>query len=1210
DPDANFNATVSAFEKYWENREIKKGSGWKPFKRWQSFMETRVDADGNKPAPDQVVKAIAKKKSSSILKMAVNDNWTELGPITSPSNGTGQPNGLGRVNAIGFHPTDGNRIYVGTPQGGLWETNDNGNTWSSNTDQLPTLGVSSILIDPNNPQIMYIGTGDRDAGNSPGLSVYKSIDAGTTWTASNTGMTNRTVGGMLFSPSNSSTIFAATNGGIYKSTDSGASWTQNQLGNFKDIRFKPGSDMIMYATSIATSAGANVIIPGIFYRSTDAGENWVPSGTAQGIPTSNRMVIGVSPANPDYVYVVATNFATFKGLYLSTDSGLTFTEQSNSPNIMDYTSDGSGTSGQAWYDLCVAVDPNNINTLYVGGVSIFKSTDGGVTWAINAFWEGNGVAASIHADQHVLEYSPINGDLYNGNDGGFYNSPDGTAWNDKSSGLAIAQVYKIGQSALTKDLVINGYQDNGTAVFDGNWRTEIGGDGMECIIDYSDDNYMYGSLFFGDIRRSSNNGVSFTRIAANGTNGITESGAFVTPYCLHETDPNTIFIGYQNIWRSDNVKTASTSAVTWSNITNETTTETVRVIEHSPVNSNILYYSRPGTLYRIDNAMATSATIINLTPFLPTTGDPTDLEAHPTDENILYMTLSNKVYQSNDKGMSWTDITGPSVLPNISINCIVYAKDTPDGLYVGTDAGIYYREQGDTDWSDFFNGLPLNSEITELEIYNNEVTPSERRIRSATYGRGLWESPLENIGSAPSVAKFTASSIIACIGSNITFTDQSTWIPTSYNWSITPNTITYINGTSATSDNPEVQFDASGLYTVALTASNAEGGSTETKVDHIEILNSNTIAPEDFESVATCGTSNDCGTTSCPLGVAWRNIPNGIEDDIDWRADNDGTGSAGTGPSVDHTLGTASGIYLYLESSSCSNRTANLVAYCVPLSNTGASELSLWYHMLGDQMGSLHIDIDNGNGWINDVVTPISGDQGDSWNNLLVNLSPYQGQTISIRIRGITGTGFDSDIAIDDIQINDPAAPVTNFSAESTSICSGGQTTFTNTSANVPTSFSWSFTPNTVTFMGGTTATSENPTVQFDSISLYTVSLTSTNSLGSSTETKTDYIEVSNGIAPLSEDFEGATFPPNNWNIVNPDASTTWDSLTVIGSDGNSTTAARVNNYNNVIGQEDEFNSIPLDLINNNITSLTFDLAYAPYSATFNDSLRVDIFIA
>jgi len=216
DPEANFNETVSAFEQYWEGRTIEKGGGWKPFKRWQAFMETRVKADGSKPA-----------------------------------------NGLGRINAIGFHPTNGNTIFVGTPQGGLWKTTNNGNTWSSNTDALPTLGVSAVIINPDEPQTMYLGSGDRDASDAPGLGVFKSYDGGTTWFQSNSGMGNRTVGKMLFSPVDTNIIFAATSGGIYKTTNGGANWSlKSSNSNFKDIRFKPTSSTVMYATA-----------SGSFYRS-------------------------------------------------------------------------------------------------------------------------------------------------------------------------------------------------------------------------------------------------------------------------------------------------------------------------------------------------------------------------------------------------------------------------------------------------------------------------------------------------------------------------------------------------------------------------------------------------------------------------------------------------------------------------------------------------------------------------------------------------------------------------------------------------------------------------------------------------------------------------------------------------------------------------------------------------------------------------------
>jgi len=222
-------------------------------------MEGRVSATGEKPAPNAVWDAHFDYLQSH--ERSLSGAWTELGPIQLPANGTGQPNGLGRVNGIGFHPTDANIIWLAAPSGGLWKTTDGGSTWSSNTDDLPTLGVSSILIDPNDTNIMYIGTGDRDGGDAPGLGVMKSTDGGGTWNLSNSGMDSRVVGMMLMHPGSSSTILAATSGGVYKSIDSGVSWTlKSNTSHYKDIRFKPGDPSIVYATA-----------SGDFYRSTDTG---------------------------------------------------------------------------------------------------------------------------------------------------------------------------------------------------------------------------------------------------------------------------------------------------------------------------------------------------------------------------------------------------------------------------------------------------------------------------------------------------------------------------------------------------------------------------------------------------------------------------------------------------------------------------------------------------------------------------------------------------------------------------------------------------------------------------------------------------------------------------------------------------------------------------------------------------------------------------
>ncbi|HTX87893.1 MAG TPA: BACON domain-containing carbohydrate-binding protein [Bacteroidales bacterium] len=728
DPNANFHATVSAFNKYWAGRTDYKGNGWKVFKRWEYIQSTRVTPDGKQESPDHVMKEYLNYNETHPNRSA-SGTWSIVGPVALPGNATSQPNGMGRINAIGFHPSDANTFYIGSPSGGFWKTADGATTWTCLSGTMPTLGVSSILIFPATPTTILIGTGDRDAGDAPGMGVYKSTDGGNTWAASNTGMGNMTVGMMILHPSNPSIILAATSGGIYKSIDGGSTWSKksSNSNNYRDIKFKPGDPTIVYATE-----GGN------FYRSTNTGDTWTQ--ITSGIITGNRMVIGVSPSQPGYVYLCQTN-GPFAGLLRSTDSGLNFTTQSTTPNIMDYSCNGSGTSSQAWYDLCIAVDPGNASIIYVGGINIFKSTNGGVNWTINSHWVGSTwgtpCAPSVHADVHTLEWSPVNGKLYTGCDGGiYYTSNGGTSWTDISSGLAIAQVYRIGQSATNQGMDMNGYQDNGTSFNDGTtFTTVIGGDGMECAIDYTDASYRYGELYYGSIYRTT--GSWYSPI----NNNITESGGWVTPYMLHATDPNTMFGGFVNVWRTNNVKASNSGSVTWTAISSGESDD-VSVLRQSPADINILYAERPSWIYgdmlkRTDNANAPSPTWILCT--LPGSAAFSDLVAHPTNANIVYATRSNHVFKSTDKGMTWTDISGS--LPNVTINTIVYDKNSNEGLYIGNRTGVYYKDAMMSDWVAFNSGLPA-VDVRELEIYYDPANPGNNRLKAATYGRGLWQSDM------------------------------------------------------------------------------------------------------------------------------------------------------------------------------------------------------------------------------------------------------------------------------------------------------------------------------------------------------------------------------------------------------------------------------------------------------------------------------------
>jgi len=859
DPDANFFQTQRAFELYWKDRTITKGCGWKPFKRWESYMQTRVSPSGEKPAPDAVFNAYNLYLQQHDQPQSLNGNWISQGPFNLPMAKGYQ--GLGRINAIAFHPSDPNTIYIGAPSGGLWVSTQGGNSWTTYTDILPTLGVSAIVINPANPQIIYIGTGDRDAGDAPGIGVMKSTDGGITWNLSNSGMGNRTVGKMLIETGNPDILYAATSGGIYKSTDAGTTWDMKISGNFKDLVYKPGDQSSLYATADAR-----------FYRSTDHGETWTQ--ITSGIPGAARGVIGVSPANPNIVYfLLAKGDNGFYGVYRSTDGGLNFSERSTSPNIMDWSCDGSGSGGQAWYDLCIAVDPLNADIIYAGGVNIWKSSNGGTTWQINAHWYGGCSVPAVHADQHVFEVNPLNNRIYVGCDGGIYYTQNGGAnWPEISDGLVISQTYKLGQSATVDDRVVNGYQDNGTSLFDnGQWYAIGGGDGMECAIDYTNYMYSYTTVYYGSIDRhygTNNQGG----IAGNGVNGIDEEGAWVTPFILDAKDPSTMFIGYKNVWRSRNIKNPSTSGVKWTKIST-INTGNLSVLEQSPVNTDILYASAGGSLYLSINAQSESPAWANISAFLPSATDITDLEAHPFEENTVFMTMSNnKVYKSTDRAMSWTEITG--TLPDIHISNIEYYKNSQEGLYLGTDAGVFYRDQSMTDWIAFNNGLPANARITEIEIYYDLANVANDRVKASTYGRGLWKSDM--YFTTPS-ADFIADKTLVPPGCPVNFKDLSLGVPSQWDW-------TFIGGNPSSSNakNPTgIVYNTPGVYMVELTASNSAGSNTMTKSAYIVV--SDTLKPiADFSadhrvycSTGETVTFND-KSEYCPSTWQWEITPNNV----------------------------------------------------------------------------------------------------------------------------------------------------------------------------------------------------------------------------------------------------------------------------------------------------------------------------------------------
>jgi PKD repeat protein len=373
---------------------------------------------------------------------------------------------------------------------------------------------------------------------------------------------------------------------------------------------------------------------------------------------------------------------------------------------------------------------------------------------------------------------------------------------------------------------------------------------------------------------------------------------------------------------------------------------------------------------------------------------------------------------------------GGSPVLTFDVAYAYYSATLYDGLRVeiSDDCGqtynqIYFKEyldlatigqQGNT-WTPSTAGAWRTDSVDLTAYAGSQVI--FRFININGYGNMLY---LDNINvidnNAAPQAVIGNTTTTVCPIQSITFSDNSVGNIASRTWSFNPSTVTFLNGTNANSANPVVTFNNPGTYSVNLTVTNAVGFNTATQTITV---NNGTALPiaQSFEAIAACATTANCAAEACNLTGNWTNESNSI-DGIDWRTDAGGTPSSNTGPSIDHTLGTAAGKYIYLESSNCFNETANLLSPCLDLTTATSAQLSFWYHLFGSTQGELHVDIYTNGTWTNDIVPAISGDQGDQWRQQVVNLNAYVGQLVQLRIRGLTGAGNFSDMALDDINLD------------------------------------------------------------------------------------------------------------------------------------------------------------------------------------------------
>lgn len=848
DRSQNFFEIQRAFNETYRGVDLSTIKGWKPYKRWEYYYESRTFPHG-----DLNIYRNALLEFDQQLRLNPNplrttaSNWQFIGPNIIPSNG----GGAGRLNHVKLIPGTTNQFMAASPGGGMWKFD--GTNWSTSTDFLSRIGFGDVVIHPTSPNIMYATSGDNDNADAPCIGLFKSTDGGNSWSLS--GLTSVTrMYKIIMSPANPDILLVASNSGIYRSSNAGSAWSQvSTLNNVRDLEFMPGNPDIIYA--------ANRNDNNIFYRSTNGGLSFSSAGVGAGLPVSSngRGALAVTPHDPNYIYLIIGNPSNngFKGVYRSTDGGINWVTQATTPNLLGWSSTGSDTGGQQWYDLAIAVSPTNKDLVITGGVNVWRSLDGGATWQIAGHWTGSG-APYIHADIHDLNFDDNGITMYAGCDGGIFKKTDITSnsnpWTDLSSGLANSQMYRMGQSTQSQNKILSGWQDNGTNLWTGpnTWTRPIGGDGMECIIDYSTDTYQYGELYYGNIRRSSNGGISFsTIVSSGGTAGtVGEDGDWVTPYVLNPRNPLALYVGKTRIYKSVN---RGSNWVTHPLI--GSSSSRIDAIAIGISDTSVIYASKSGQIWRSVDDGANYAEITNGLPgsFI------SYIAVDESDANKVYVTLSgtsagNKVFVSVNGGNSWTNISAG--LPNLPANTIVLdTTSVVNAMYVGMDAGVYYRDDNNPTWALFNTNLP-NVEVTELEIQY-----AAQKIRASTYGRGIWESNLESAITNFVTASFTSGATNICRGASVQFTDNSTGNPAPNSW-----TWSFPGGTpsGSTQKNPLITYNTNGTYAVSLTVGNGTNSNTITLNGYITVTS---VTP----SLLLSGNSEVCAGSTASYIAAGTN---------------------------------------------------------------------------------------------------------------------------------------------------------------------------------------------------------------------------------------------------------------------------------------------------------------------------------------------------
>ncbi|MEQ9405177.1 MAG: choice-of-anchor J domain-containing protein [Cyclobacteriaceae bacterium] len=970
----------------------------------------------------ETYKKVREQNESRISSPGDNSSpWVERGPT----------NVGGRTRAVVFDPNTTNKVWAGGVGGGLWYNNDitdANSSWTSVDDFWDNLSITSIVFDPNNNSTMYVGTGEGwGTGAARGAGVWKSTDGGSSWNQLSATSDYYYVNDLVVrdesSGVNEGVLYVATTRNFHRgsnhgqdainvSTDGGVNFTSITSVAPTDLCI--GNDNRIWAGT----DGGDIVF-------SDDGTTWTTShSTGLG-----RVAIACAASDANYIYALVEDGGAVGTIVYTSDKGTNWNTVNEPADVDNGIPDDDFTRGQAWYDLVIAVDPNDENAIVVGGIDLFRSTDNGTNWTQISKWSNNNNlsalnASLVHADQHAITFKGAgSNEVLFGNDGGVFYSADLTNAGtqavipSRNNNYNVTQYYACAiHPEAGKDFFLAGAQDNGSQRYTEsglNATVEVnGGDGAYCFIDQTDPQFQITSYVFNVYDLSTNEGQSFFTNLQNDQN----TGLFINP-ADYDDNQDVLFSSRDanSINRISGVTT--TPSVDNISVSLGSTTSHLRVSPFTTASSTLFAGTLSGRVFKITNANATPSSTEITGPGFPTASI-SSIEIGASEDELL-VTFSNygvvSVWHTSDGGTNWSDKEGN--LPDMPVRWALFNPNNRSEVLLATELGVWRTSNigsSSPTWTSSNSGLAnVRTDMLQLRTSDNEVI-------AATHGRGLFSSNGFQVEAPPSV-DFTSDVTIGCGSTlDVTFSNLTSAnpAPTAYSWSFPGG-----SPSSSTEQNPPViTYSSVGNYDVTLTVTNSSGQSTETKTNYISIgtaiglpfeegFESTTFPPECWytsRGLNGLGTISDwtriTGTVNSGSGAAYVQYePIGSENSEDWLVT----------PELDFQSTINNSLAFYARQSYSTDFGSQ---YHIKVSTTSQTDLTSF----------------------TDVQTFTEGDfTNTAFTQLNVDLSAYDGMTIYLAFVMEQNDG--DDWLLDDVSVT--GTPLLISASNGFDICAGETTT-------------------------------------------------------------------------------------------------------------------------------------------------------------------------